>query len=123
MEYQEYNEIELLASVSLPRMTVKTPSSMLILITVLRDTSGEITDSLVLSCSNLLTSRCVDNGNGGWNIEVSNVIVVKSSSHFPLFLSESHLPWRHGLPSLPAAVRLARRLGGGCLRGGLSRSH
>ena len=44
LENQEYNEIECLVPVSLPRMTVKTPSSMLILITVLRDTSGEITD-------------------------------------------------------------------------------
>ena len=43
-EYPQYIEIECLAPVSLPRMTVKTPCSMLTLTTVLKDTSGEITD-------------------------------------------------------------------------------
>ena len=59
----------MLAIVSLPRMTAKTPFSMLTLTTVLRDTSGEMTDIDVGRHDHHLTSRCVDNGNGGWNIE------------------------------------------------------
>ena len=45
LEYQEYNQIEIFAIVSLPRMTVKMPSSMLTPTTVPRDTLGEIADS------------------------------------------------------------------------------
>ena len=44
LEFPEYYEIELFAIVSLPRMTVRMPCSMLTLTTVPKVTSGELTD-------------------------------------------------------------------------------
>ena len=74
LKYQEYNQIEIFAIVSLPKMTVKMPCSMLTPTTVPRGISGEIADSHE-SLYNHLTFRCVSNGNGGWNIEVLSLLL------------------------------------------------